>query len=231
MNGSRKKEWIMIVSAISVALIIIAISVNYDYNMPESKARRCAEKNQVYMQDTGECREKTTDERFEDKCSSGITFDEANFSCEDIKAAGLQQAYLDDKIIKHGGSIYEKGTTEEVQAGKVVGDYCLDAEDTWSHIGETRCVTLLPSYLAHSGHNFFINEKEDYKNGFTIYMYGNYDWNEFVNAFKGKGTLLVCGEITTYEGHPQIKTTPSDIMTSPIESNDGVYKVYQYKCS
>ena len=220
--------WIFAVVAAVVILTIVSVAINY--TQKETTKKRCRESGQVYVESSNSCREKTISEKFSEKCVDGITIDGTKFTCNDIRRANLERAYLNGTIVKHGSSIYEYGTSAEVRAGKDTGDYCLSASDTWSHIGETRCVVFTPSWLAYSGYNYFLDEKKDYTNGFVVYMYGNYGWNWFLDTYKDKGPILVCGKITTYQGHPQIKTTPSGTLVSPKGTVDGQYTVYKYSC-
>ena len=221
--------WVIVVVVAIVFLTIIFSGVNYSQR--ESKKKECQRNSQIYVEESNTCRDKTVSEKFSEKCTSGITIGDTKYSCADIKKANLEKAFLDSKIVKHGNSIYEYGTSSEVQAGKKVGDYCLSASDTWSHVGEKRCVVFQPSYLAYQGYNYFIDEKKDYINGFVIYMYGNYGWNWFLETYKDKGPILVCGTITMYQGHPQIKTTPSSVLVSPNGTTAGAYTVYKYSCT
>ena len=227
---SDSKGSITVFAIVATIVLFLMISITNAINQENAK-RECIASGKVYIESTKTCREKTVSEKFDEKCTTGIEIDGKKYSCSDIKRADLEKAYVENKtIIKHGDSIYEAGTSEEISAGKQVGDYCLSASDAWTHIGEVRCVVFLPQYFARSGYNFFIDEKENYKTGFVIYMYGNYNWNDFLATFKDKGELLVCGQITSYQGHPQIKTTPDKILVSPTKTMRGSTVVYNYSC-
>lgn len=228
MKKENNAIWVIVVVVIASILGLICTSMNAAQR--EDTKRKCIANGKIYVEESNTCREKTTSEKFAEKCTDGITIDGTKYTCSEIKKKGLEKAFLDKNIVKHGNDIYEYGTYAEVQAGKESGDYCLSASDTWRHIGEVRCVVFRPTYFAYSGRNYFIDEKKDYKNGFVIYMYGNYGWNWFLDTYKNSDNLLVCGTIKMYEGHPEIKAVPSNILTSPKGTTDGSYTVYKYSC-
>jgi len=226
-NGKSPIIAILVVVAFLFLIMIGATSAIQG----ENAKKECKSSGKVWVESSKTCREKTTSEKFDEECTTGIEVGGKKYSCADIKRAGLEKAYIENKtIIKHGDSIYEEGASAEISAGKMVGDYCLSALDAWSHIGETRCVVFTPGYFARSGYNFFIDEKENYKTGFVIYMYGNYNWDDFLATYKDKGEILVCGQITSYQGHPQIKANPSNILVSPEKTMRGGVAVYRYNC-
>lgn len=215
-----------VLSVIFVISVIGALSASYK----EAERKNCVANGKIYMDDSSTCREKTVYEKFDEECKNGIDIGSNHYSCKDIYNKGLVEAYVNNKtLIQHGNDIYEEGSILEVLAGKQVGDYCLSASDTWGYIGQTRCVVFTPTYFARSGRNFFIDEKQNYKDGFVVYMYGNYDWNWFYNTFRDK-EILVCGQIVSYQGHPEIKTTPDQILISPKKTQHGSYTVYSYSC-
>lgn len=230
-NKKSNSRNLMPILIIAVAFFFFVALPIYASSVAKNNAKKsCESENKVYVESSNTCRDKTTSERFDDECITGVTVGSTHYSCSEIRQADLESAYLKNAIVKHGDALYEMGTYQEVNAGKNAGDYCLSAADTWSHVGEVRCVVFYPTYFANSGRNFFIDEKKDYQNGFVIYMYGNYNWNDFLAAYKDKGEILVCGTITTYQGHPQIKATPQNILTSPTGTARGSYTVYQYTC-
>jgi hypothetical protein len=84
---------------------------------------------------------------------------------------------------------------------------CLTAQEAWSHIGETTCVefTVESPYQSGKG-NVFLDEKKDYKNGFTVYIPSS-----SVSGFSGNPvslygykTIQVTGLLRMYQGHPEI---------------------------
>ena len=58
----------------------------------------------------------------------------------------------------------------------------------------------------------------------------NNNWNEFIATFKDKGEILVCGQITSYQGHPQIKAGNNSIIVAPEKTMRGGTAVYRYSC-
>lgn len=171
-----------------------------------SEAQKCEEKGGVY--NLVSCRDKTIDELFAEKCIDGISKDpfaeSKHFSCEEIAAMGLKRAYVESGLVIHGNNLYEKGTDEEIEAGKRAHDYCVEARESWNYINEKTCVILNYSYLACASGHCYLDEKQEYKSGFVAYFPQNYSWDSFRNAFYGKGPVVVCGIIEAYDGHPQI---------------------------
>jgi hypothetical protein len=83
---------------------------------------------------------------------------------------------------------------------------CITADESWNRIGERACVeyAVANSYKS-SGGNIFLNEKSDYKTGFTttIFSKSEKNFDDPVNAFDQK-TIQVSGLIKLYDGHPEI---------------------------
>lgn len=232
-KNNSKGLWVVVV-VIAIALLSVIFST-INTTQRNNKRKECTSNNQVYVESSNTCRDKTVSEKFNEQCTEGITINGTKYTCADIKKANLEKAYLNNSIIKHGNSIYEKGTNAEIQAGKEVGDYCLSASDAWSHIGEKRCVVFSYTYLACSNGYCFLDEKENYNNGFVAFFgrYNMYSWNNFVATYKGKGPILVCGTIYSYNGHPEIKITnvSSQTVLSPQASLSGSTTVYRYSCT
>lgn len=200
-----------------------------------SVERECDENDQIFVEDTVSCRDKTLSERFTEKCMSyGVQVGNGRFSCSDVEEANLESAYLRNSLVVHAGKLYEEGTSEEVEAGKNAGDYCLSAADTWRHIGEKRCVVFQYAYMACSNGYCFLDEKKDYNNGFVAFFgkYMMYSWNSFRSTYYGKGLILVCGTIYSYRGHPEIKITnvPRQTLLNPESTIVGFNNVYEYSC-
>ena len=228
MNKKSSGAWIVFLAIGIVAVSLIASAAGA---ISENNTKRdCESDGKIYESQSKVCREKTVSEKFDEKCQLSVMVNGKNFSCDEIRSSNLEQAYLNNKLVVHSGKLYEAGNYDEYAAGKDAGDYCLSASDTWYHIGETRCVAFRPQYFARSGNNYFIDEKKDYKNGFVVYMYGNYGWNWFLSQYQNADTIVVCGQITRYQGHPQIKTAPSSIDNNPTGVSDGPYTVYKYTC-
>lgn len=96
-------------------------------------------------------------------------------------------------------TITEKYTSPKVE--------CLTANETWNHIGETKCVEFFVGspYQSSKG-NVFLNEKKDYKTGFTVYIPAS-SVKSFVGnpiSLYGYKTIRVTGLLRMYQGHPEI---------------------------
>ena len=216
-------------------VLIIAFIAIIAGGSTDTKIRQCEKTGQAYDTSSKKCRDKTVSEKFKEKCTSGVTIDGVAYSCAKLKELGLQNAFLNNSIVKHGSSLYEAGTAAEINAGKNAGAYCLSASDTWSHIGEKRCVVFNYEWMACSNGYCFLDEKKDYKNGFVAFFgkYNMHNWDSFVATYKGKGPILVCGQIYAYQGHPEIKITNvgSQTALSPKVSYSGGSVVYKYSCN
>lgn len=86
-----------------------------------------------------------------------------------------------------------------------VGD-CITADESWSHIGEIRCVEYVvgnPS-SSRSG-NVFLNEKQNYSSGFTTTIFASAR-DRFGDPVKEYGyrRIQVTGLIRLYQNHPEI---------------------------
>ena len=224
----------LLVGAVCVALIIAGGALVFSLSTA-NKTKECEASGQVYDKDKKRCREKTISERFDERCSSGVFIGGSHYSCADIKRNNLERAYLNDALVKHGASLYEAGTTAEISAGKNSGDYCLSATESWFHIGEKHCVVFNYAYMACSNGYCFLDEREDYKNGFVAFFgkYGMFNWNTFRAKYYNKGPILVCGTIYQYQGHPEIKITnvQNQTILSPQLSFSGGVGVYRYSCN
>ena len=228
-------------SAMALIIIIVCIIIAVfgirlvSSNSISNKTKECEASGKVYDESRRKCREKTVSEKFNDKCFSGVTIGDKSYTCNDLKKAGLENAYLNNKIVRHGDSLYESGTSSEIAAGKNSGDYCLDASDSWSHIGETRCVVFNYTYMSCSNGYCFLNEKQNYNTGFVAFFgkYNMFSWDSFRETYYNKGPILVCGKIYTYNGHPEIKITDISKQTllSPQATLSGDITVYRYSCN
>ena len=63
---------------------------------------------------------------------------------------------------------------------------CLTATETWNNIGKYACVMFYPEKFARSGDYFFIDEKDDYKKGFVVFIgkKGLITWDNFIARYK-----------------------------------------------
>jgi DNA/RNA endonuclease YhcR with UshA esterase domain len=83
---------------------------------------------------------------------------------------------------------------------------CITANESWAKIGESACVEyLVTNAFKSSGGNIFLNEKSDYKTGFTTTIFASSakNFNDTVNEYNFK-TIQVTGLIKLYDGHPEI---------------------------
>lgn len=223
-------------SALLIGVIGIILIVSGTSLVSSNSAKKCESEGKVYDSATGQCRSKTISEMFSEQCTGSVYINGGILtSCETIKTEGLEEAFLDNRLIVHGNEVYEIGTQSEIEAGKNNGDYCLSASDTWSHIGEKRCVVFNYTYLACSNGYCFLDEKQDYKNGFVVFFgkYNMYNWNSFSSTYMNGGPILVCGQIYLYDGHPEIKITNVAAQTRlfPQASMSGSTLVYRYSCN
>lgn len=86
----------------------------------------------------------------------------------------------------------------DVKNGKQNGTVCLSAAESWSNIGKTTCVVFHPEYFYRTGYGYlFLNEKEDYKNGFVAFFaYRNMlSWNDFLARYRTIDNVAVYGTI------------------------------------
>ena len=229
-NASKNSLMALLVGVICVVLIITGINL-----VSSNSSKKCESEGKTYDSASRQCRSKTNSELFNEKCTGSTSINNKSVSCSYIKNLGLEKAFIDNKLTWHGDTLYEIGTQKEITAGKDNGDYCLSASDTWSHIGEKRCVVFSYTYLACSNGYCFLNEKQNYKSGFVAFFgkYNMYNWDSFSNTYKDKGPIVVCGQIYSYDGHPEIKITDvaSQTRLSPQASLSGSTIVYKYSCS
>ena len=91
---------------------------------------------------------------------------------------------------------------------------CITAKESWNHIGDQTCVEykVINAYTSTAG-NTFLNEKSDYKTGFTTTIFANAQQNfpDPANTYNQK-TIQITGLIKLYDGHPEIiAETPDQI--------------------
>jgi len=110
----------------------------------------------------------------------------------------------------------ETGTAQPTQALPSTQADCLTAQEAWSHIGETACIefTVENPYQSSKG-NVFLNEKQNYKTGFTVFIPSNSvrNFNGNPVSLYGYKTIQVTGLLRMYQGHPEI------IVNSPSQIN------------
>jgi hypothetical protein len=84
---------------------------------------------------------------------------------------------------------------------------CISAQEAWNYVGQEKCVEYYVASPFRSGKgNVFLNEKRDYKNGFTVWIpagsISNFSGDP-VSTY-GYKTIQVTGQIRMYQGHPEI---------------------------
>ncbi len=84
---------------------------------------------------------------------------------------------------------------------------CISSQEAWNQIGQEKCVEYYVASPFRSGKgNVFLNEKRDYKNGFTVWIPSG-SVNNFSGdpiSMYGYKTIQVTGLIRMYQGHPEI---------------------------
>ncbi len=81
------------------------------------------------------------------------------------------------------------------------------AAEAWKHIGEYATVEYaVANPFRSSKGNTFLNEKMDYRRGFTTVIFANTRsrWPQDPVTLYGRKRICVTGMIKTYEGHPEI---------------------------
>ena len=120
--------------------------------------------------------------------------------------------------IKEEEAAAEKARKEaEVTRQKRTGEICLSATESWNSVGKNTCVAFHPGYFYHTGYGrMFINEKEDYRNGFVAPLMYNYmiSWDNLLANYRVP-MIAVSGTIAWYEGHPEIKVYNLNQITIP----------------
>lgn len=107
----------------------------------------------------------------------------------------------------------------EIRRKKENGELCISSSESWLRAGKgkTYCVAFHPGYFYRTRYgNLFIDEKQDYKNGFVApLMYRNMiGWDEFLARYR-VNMIAVTGELVWYEGHPEIKVYDLSQITIP----------------
>lgn len=230
---SNLNKVILAIAGVLGLVLIISMSIGVSESNKQLKRSSCQNDGKIYDESTKTCREKTVSEKFNEKCNGSQVYsiNKQTFTCSELKGLGLEKAFLDNKIIKHGDKLYERGTNTEIAAGKQVGDYCLSAQDSWSHIGEMRCVVFRYEYLACSNGYCFLDEKKNYTSGFVAFFgkYNMYNWDSFSAEYQsGVSNILVCGQIYSYQGHPEIKI--ADVGRQVVKNPTIRDGAYAYSC-
>ncbi len=85
---------------------------------------------------------------------------------------------------------------------------CYTPETVRNHYGENDCVEFNVGYTYEtSAGTKFIDEKQDYQNGFVVYIPNGSNFSSVsLEQFNGK-TIKVTGLIKQYNGYPEIEAT------------------------
>ena len=127
-------------------------------------------------------------------------------------APGDEFIYIDPTT-----NTFERATLQEVQKMKNDGIVCLDAKDAWDNIGKDTCVSFTPNNAKWSGNHYFLNEQQEYRNGFVAAVMVEFtDWDSLTKEYFDKGAISVYGTIEKYEGHPEIKIYASGAISTAV---------------
>ena len=82
---------------------------------------------------------------------------------------------------------------------------CYTSDEAWNNIGATGCVIyhVASPYRSSEG-DVFLNEKHNYSTGFVGVVFRSSGANAGAETSWGNKTIEVSGQISLYEGHPQI---------------------------
>ncbi len=217
--------------AIASVIIFVFAIATLTNSIHEKAVKDCNDSGKIWDKTIDKCREKNISEKFYEKCDVNIPYNwkGLTYYCKDLVSWGLKEAFVNDRpLIRHGDQLYELGSETEIAKAKELGKACLSASESWYHIGEKRCVVFRPTRLTCKGY-CWLNEKKDYNNGFVAFFarWNMISWSDFENRYYSKN-VLVCGDIITYNGHPEIKVyNVNATATSPSMSNGA----YRYTCS
>lgn len=150
-------------------------------------------------------------------CSSSQTYDYSSKRCRAKTDSEIKQEK--EATQKKAEADRKAKLAQEIRQKKANGELCLSSTDAWLYAGsgKTYCVVFHPGYFYRTGYGaMFINEKEDYRNGFVApLMYRNMlSWDEFLARYK-VDRIAVTGELVWYEGHPEIKVYDLSQITTP----------------
>lgn len=176
-------------------VIVIAVLVGLYLFIPKTQEPSDCSSSQIYDYSSKRCREKTDSEKQREK-------EEAQKKAEAERKAKLAQ---------------------EIKRKKENGELCLSSTDAWHYAGtgKSYCVVFHPGYFYHTGYGMmFIDEKEDYTNGFVapLMRYYMISWDELLARYR-VDLIAVTGELVWYEGHPEIKVYDLSQITIPKKYN------------
>ena len=150
-------------------------------------------------------------------CSTSQVYDYSSKHCRAKTEKEIQQEK--EAAQKKAEAERKAKLAQEIRQKKERGELCLSSTDAWLYAGSGRtyCVVFHPGYFYRTSYGMlFIDEKEDYRNGFVApLMYRNMlSWDEFLARYK-VNRIAVTGELVWYEGHPEIKVYDLSQITTP----------------
>ena len=155
------------------------------------------------------------------ECSSSQIYDYSSKHCR----AKTESETKQEKETAQKKAEEERKTklTQEIRQKKANGELCLSSTDAWLYAGtgKTYCVAFHPGYFYSTGYGMmFINEKEDYRNGFVapLMKYYMISWEDLLARYR-VDMIAVTGELVWYEGHPEIKVYDLSQITIPKKYN------------
>lgn len=154
-------------------------------------------------------------------CSSSQSYDYSSKHCRAKTDSEIRQ----EKEIEQKKLETERKTrlAQEIRRKKINGELCLSSKDAWLYAGSGKnyCVVFHPGWFYNTGYGLmFINEKEDYRNGFVapLMKYYMISWDELLAKYQ-VDKIAVTGELVWYEGHPEIKIYDLSQITIPKAYN------------
>ena len=95
------------------------------------------------------------------------------------------------------------------------GSICISPSESWHNVGRNTCVAYrVGQFYRSSSGNMFLNEKTDYKNGFStaILVPGLVSMENAQANYQS--IIAVSGSISMFENHPQIIVTDLNQITN-----------------
>ncbi len=109
-------------------------------------------------------------------------------------------------LLAAAGSLFFVRHTQSSQLIRTTATNCYLSKDAQHEIGKDTCVEFYVNNAVKSKNgNIFLNEKEEYKNGFSVTIYAN-NVSNFPTSpiYYQYQTIDVAGVIKLYQGHPEI---------------------------
>lgn len=113
------------------------------------------------------------------------------------------------------GTPDESKRLSEIIKGKNDGSICISPSESWHNVGRNTCVAYrVGQFYRSSSGNMFLNEKTDYKNGFStaILVPGLVSMENAQANYQS--IIAVSGSISMFENHPQIIVTDLNQITN-----------------